>query len=134
MGNINFKRTVDGKVEETAQKLTEALKAEGFGVLTRIDFHAKIKEKLEKEIRPVVILGACNPQLAYEAYLRNSDVTSLIPCNAVIRELSPEKVSIELMKPSAMMEILGDDELVSLARTADARLQRVLEGLSGKTS
>ena len=127
MKEINFRKTVNGSVEETVQKVTEVLKTEGFGVLTRIDLHSKIKEKLGHEIAPAVVLGACNPQLAYEAYLRNTDVASLIPCNAVVREIEPGKISVELMKPSAMMEILGDKELVTLAQDADTRLRRALE-------
>lgn len=129
MKEINFKKTVNGNVEEMVQKVTEALKAEGFGVLTRIDFHSKIKEKLGEDLAPAVVLGACNPHLAYQAYLRNTDVASLIPCNAVVREIAPGKISIELMKPSAMMEILGDQNLVTLSQDADARLKKALDKL-----
>jgi uncharacterized protein (DUF302 family) len=127
MKEINFKKVVQGQLEDRVKLLTEALKAEGFGVLTRIDFDCKIKEKLGKDLNPVVVLGACHPQLAYEAYLRNTDVSSLIPCNAVIRELEPNKLSIELMKPSAMMEVLGDQDLVELAKEADSKLKRALD-------
>jgi len=79
MKNINFKKTINGSTEEVVTKLTDALKHEGFGVLTRIDLDAKIKEKLQKIIPPAVILGACNPQLAYEAYQIKTDVASLLP-------------------------------------------------------
>jgi uncharacterized protein (DUF302 family) len=127
---INFKKEISGNVEDAIERLTIALRAEGFGVLTRIDLHSKIKEKIGKDLRPVVILGACNPQLAYEAYMHNPDVASLLPCNAVIREVADNRLSIELAKPSSMMEILGDQELVTLAKDADARLQRVLQKLS----
>ena len=112
---INFKKEISADVEDAVERVTAALKAEGFGVLTRIDLHSKIKEKLGKELRPAIILGACNPQLAYEAYQQNPDVASLLPCNAVVRDLGAGKVSIELAKPSALMEILGDQKLVTLA-------------------
>jgi uncharacterized protein (DUF302 family) len=128
---INFRKEISMSVEKAVDLTTEALKREGFGILTRIDFHSKIKEKLGKDILPVVILGACNPELAYQAYQRNKDVTGLIPCNAVIRDLGGGSVSIELTKPSAMMEILGEEELVSLSKDADQTLKRVLEGLTG---
>jgi uncharacterized protein (DUF302 family) len=124
---INFKKEVSGDVEGTVERVTAALKAEGFGVLTRIDLHLKIKEKLGKELRPAVILGACNPQIAYEAYQQNPDVASLLPCNAVVRDLGGGKVSVELAKPSSLMEMLGDRQLVAFAREADDKLQRALE-------
>jgi uncharacterized protein (DUF302 family) len=106
--------------------VTRALANEGFGILTRIDMHSKIKEKTGKEIVPTVILGACNPNLAYEAYTRNSDVASLLPCNAVIREIAPGKISVEFALPSAMMQILGDAKLVELALEADKRIEAAL--------
>lgn len=125
--SINLKREITSDVESAIERVTSALKSEGFGVLTRIDLHSKIKEKLGKDLRPVVILGACNPQLAYEAYESNSDVAALLPCNAVIRDIGNSRVSIELAKPSSMMTILGDQKLVTLAEAADDILQKVLE-------
>ena len=129
MKTINLKKEIKGTVEAGIERVTEALKTEGFGVLTRIDLHSKFKEKLGKEVPTTVILGACNPALAYEAFNRNSDVTSLLPCNAVVREIEPGRLSVELAKPSALMEILGDPELVLFAKDADAQLQRVLDKL-----
>lgn len=125
--SVCFKREINGDLDSVIERVTGALKNEGFGVLTRIDLHSKIREKLAKEIRPTVILGACNPQLAFDAYQRNTDVASLLPCNAVIREIESGRVSVELAKPSAMMEMLGDRMLVELARNADAKLQTALE-------
>lgn len=129
MAVINFKKEVNGRVEQVVNKLTERLSMQGFGVLTRIDFHTKIKEKLGKDVPQTIILGACNPSLAYEAFLKNTDVTSLIPCNAVVREISKERVSVELTKPTALMAILGNKELERLAVEADAKLEKVLEEL-----
>ena len=126
MTSINFKREIADTVDRAVERATKALGAEGFGILTRIDMHAKIKEKTGKDIVPTVILGACNPNLAYEAYTANSDVASLLPCNAVIREVAPGKVSLEFAAPSAMMRILGDAKLAELAREADSRVERAL--------
>ena len=126
MTGINFKREISASVDEAIDRATKALAAEGFGILTRIDMHSKIKEKTGKDIIPTVILGACNPNLAYEAYTANSDVASLLPCNAVIRELSPGRVSLEFAAPTGMMRILGDDALTQLAAEADTRIQRAL--------
>jgi len=127
--SINLKKVIKTTVEDAVERTTAALKTEGFGVLTRIDLHSKVKEKLDKDLKPVIILGACSPQLAFDAYQSNSDVASLLPCNAVIREVADGSVSIELAKPSSMMAILGDQKLVALAGEADARLQSVLEKL-----
>lgn len=129
MSELNFKREVALSIDDAVAKLTQGLASEGFGVLTRIDFHTKMKEKLGKDVKPVVILGACNPQLAYEAYLKNTDITSLIPCNAVVREVAPGTVSVELAKPTMMMKMLGEQKLVTLAEEADKRLKSVLEKL-----
>lgn len=126
MSAINFKREISDTVDNAVERATKALAAEGFGILTRIDMHTKIKEKTGKDIVPTVILGACNPNLAYEAYTRNSDVASLLPCNAVVREVAPGKISLEFAAPTGMMRILGDPELTELAAEADTRIQRAL--------
>ena len=126
MTPISFKREISATVDQAIERATKALGAEGFGVLTRIDMHSKIKDKIGKDIIPTVILGACNPNLAYEAYTANSDVASLLPCNAVIREIAPGKISLEFVKPTAMMQILGDAKLAELAREADMKIERAL--------
>lgn len=126
MTSINFKREIPDTMDHAIERATKALGAEGFGILTRIDMHSKIKEKTGKDIVPTVILGACNPNLAYEAYSANPDVASLLPCNGVIREIAPGKISVEFAAPSGMMRILGDAKLTELAREADARIERAL--------
>jgi uncharacterized protein (DUF302 family) len=129
MNSINFKREIQDTVDHAVERVTKALGEEGFGILTRIDMHSKIKEKTGKDIIPTVILGACNPNLAYEAYTANSDVAGLLPCNAVIREVAPGVISVELAAPSGLMRILGDAKLTSMAQEADERLQRALATL-----
>jgi uncharacterized protein (DUF302 family) len=126
MTAINFKREIADTADHAIERVTKALGAEGFGILTRIDMHSKIKEKTGKDIIPTVILGACNPMLAYQAYTANSDVASLLPCNAVVREIAPGKISLEFAKPSGMMLMLGDAGLAELAREADAKIERAL--------
>lgn len=129
MSTLNLKRTVSGALNEVLERITAALQKEGFGILTRIDLHQKFKEKLGKEVAPVVILGACNPKLAHEAYALNSDVAALLPCNVVLRELGPGQISVEIAKPSSMMELLGEPGLVAMAAQADAQLARALAAL-----
>lgn len=131
MQSLNMKRTVLGTLTEVAERVTAAIKIEGFGVLSRIDLHEKFKEKLDKDVAPVVILGACNPQLAYEAYAQNSDVACLLPCNVVLRELTQGQISVEIAKPSSMMAFLGDARMTTMAEEADAGLLRALQSLAG---
>ena len=112
MEGINFKREIRDTLDHAVDRATRALAEQGFGILTRIDMHTKIREKTGQEILPTVILGACNPNMAYEAYAMNPDVASLLPCNAVVRELEPGRVSLEFAAPSAMMRALGDQPRV----------------------
>ncbi len=126
MNGINFKREIADTLDHAIERATKALGAEGFGILTRIDMHSKIKEKTGKDIVPTVILGACNPNLAYEAYTANTDVASLLPCNAVVREVAPGRVSLEFAAPPGMTRMPGDARLTELAREADARIERAL--------
>ncbi len=125
--NLSFKKDIAATdLESAITRVSEALKTEGFGVLTRIDFHTKMKEKLQKDMKPVVILGACNPGLAYAAYEKTTDVAGLLPCNAVVTEVATEKYRVELTKPSAMMRFLENAELVKLAESADSALELAL--------
>jgi uncharacterized protein (DUF302 family) len=126
---LNFKKEITGNLDQIIAKLTDSLKKRGFGILTRIDFHQKMKEKLNKELPPTVILGACNPQLAYEAYQAATDVTSLVPCNAVVREVGKARYSVELVSPAALMQLLDNPQLVHQAEAADTALQAVLAEL-----
>jgi uncharacterized protein (DUF302 family) len=129
MATINFKREISATIDQAIERATKALAAEGFGILTRIDMHSKIKEKTGKDIVPTVILGACNPTLAYEAYTANADVASLLPCNAVVREVSPGTISLEFAAPTGMMRVLGDEKLMELAKDADTRIERALSAV-----
>ena len=126
MTAINFKREIADSFDHAIERATKALAAEGFGALTRIDMHSKIKEKTGKVIIPTVILGACNPNMAYEAYTANSDVANLLPCNATIREIAPGKISVEFIKPTSLMKVLGDAKLTALAAEADGKIERAL--------
>ena len=126
--NVNYKKEISNEdIEKVVKDLTGLLQKEGFGILTRIDFHSKIKEKLAKEIPPTIILGACNPQLAYEIFTRNADITALMPCNAVVRSLGQNRISVELARPITMVDILGDPKIKGLADEADMKFKKILE-------
>lgn len=129
MNSLVIKKEVTSNINDVIKKLETNLQLEGFGVLTRIDFSKKIEEKLKHKIPEVVILGACNPSFAYEAYQKNTAVTAVIPCNVTVSDIGHGRVSVEIAKPSALMNALGNGELVELAASADKKLARVLEGI-----
>ena len=127
---MNFEINLTTDLETGVAKTTEVLKSIGFGILTRIDFDQKIKEKLGINLPKITILGACNPTLAYEAYLRDSNMLLLIPCNVVLEEKG-NKLSVKLIKLSFMMKVLNSPELQALAKTADDSLENAIQSLKG---
>ena len=129
MNSLAFVKETTGSVDQVCERVTESIKAIGFGVLTRIDFDQKIKEKLNERINRCVILGACNPRLALEAYRQSTDVALLIPCNIVVRELDSGKVQVEAMRPSKMLEVLSDVSSSALIEQAEIDLERVISAL-----
>jgi uncharacterized protein (DUF302 family) len=116
--------------EDAAARTAEALKAQGFGVLTTIDVKQTLKAKLDREFRKYVILGACNPPLADRALHAELEVGLLLPCNVVVYELNPTSTVVAAMAPMAALGIVGDNPaLASVAREADERLRRALDAL-----
>lgn len=116
--------------DHALSRTTEALKAEGFGVLTTIDMQQKLKEKLNRDIRKYVILGACNPPLADRALQAELEVGLLLPCNVIVYEETPQSTVVSAMAPLAALGIVGDNPaLVEVAKEADARLRRALASL-----
>lgn len=116
--------------ERAVEQATAALKAQGFGVLTTIDVQQTLKEKLGRDFRKYVILGACNPPLADRALHAELEVGLLLPCNVVVYELSPGRSVVSAMAPMAALGIVGDNkELQTVAKEADARLRGALTAL-----
>ena len=118
-----------GSLDEVRPSVEAALKAEGFGVLTVIDVQATMKVKLGVDRPPFVILGACNPPLAHRALEADPSVGALLPCNVVLREDGPETI-VEAMDPLAVLGIVREPAIASVAEEAKARLERVVEGLA----
>ena len=123
-----FGTVVDRPLPETRQLVADALRAEGFGVLTEIDVQATLREKLGIEREPYLILGACNPQLAHRALDADPSVGALLPCNVVLR---PEGAStrVEIMDPEAALGLVGPGPVGSVAAEARERLLRVAQAL-----
>jgi uncharacterized protein (DUF302 family) len=114
--------------EQALEKVTEALKGQGFGVLTRIDVKATLKEKLDADFRKYVILGACNPPLAHRALSADLGVGLLLPCNVVVYEENGGSV-VGIMDPIAMLGIIHKPEIEAVASEARIKLRRVIEAL-----
>lgn len=115
--------------EQALERAAAALKEEGFGVLTTIDVRDTLKQKLDRDFRKYMILGACNPSLADRALRAELEVGLLLPCNVVVYEREPGTSSVAAMAPLPAMGIIGNDELVGVAREADARLRNALQRL-----
>jgi len=110
-------------------RVTDALKAEGFGILTEIDVKETLKKKLDVDFRPYKILGACNPPLAYRALSAAPEVGLLLPCNVTVAFIADNTTDVSLVDPLSMLSVLDNDALRSVAEEAAARLDRVAAAL-----
>ncbi|MBL8225179.1 MAG: DUF302 domain-containing protein [Chromatiales bacterium] len=120
--------------DAAVEQVTAALKAEGFGVLTRADVHVAFREKIGRTFRPYTILGACNPPLAFDALSARPEAGLLLPCNVIVEEVEPGRSLVRIVDPDAMMRAAGFEQDPVLARVggdAGARLKRVAAALAG---
>lgn len=121
--------TVDLSYEEAVAKVKEALKEEGFGVLTEIDVKATLKEKLNLDVPPYVILGACNPPFAHQALEAEPHVGVLLPCNVTVRQMSEGKVEVAAMNPEGALGVIQNARLQSIGMEVKKKLKKVLENI-----
>lgn len=127
--DLGIRATLKTSFEQAIQKTTEALKTEGFGVLTQIDVKNTLKEKINVDFRRYVILGACNPALAHRALSASADVGLLLPCNVTVQEAG-DGIAVAAVDPLQMLGVLKDDSAVqAVAVEARAKLERVIASL-----
>lgn len=127
--SFHMTKSVALPFDKAIETVTNALKAEGFGILTDIDVKMTLHNKLNVDFRPYRILGACNPPLAHEALEAEDKVGVLLPCNVVVQELKPGTVEVSAVDPVAAMESIGNEKLTDLAKRVQERLKRVLDAL-----
>ena len=129
MTGFGIRKALDLGFDEALVRVPEALKAEGFGVLTEIDVQATLKRKLDLDFRRYRILGACNPPFAYRALQHSLDVGMLMPCNVIVYETDDHRTLVSAVDPMQTMAAQGDETIRPIADEVRRKLQRVIDSL-----
>jgi uncharacterized protein (DUF302 family) len=129
MISYGFIKEVDVEFEEVIELVSDELKKEGFGILTKIDVRDKFKEKLGIDFKKYVILGACNPPSAHKAILAEENIGLMLPCNVIVYE-KEKKTAISIIKPTIAMKMIYNKELEEVAETIEIRLKRVIDAIN----
>jgi len=127
--SYHFSKTCELAFEDAISKVTEALKKEGFGILTEIDVKETLKKKLNVDFRKYKILGACNPPFAYQALQADDKVGTMLPCNVIVQERDGGKVEVSAVDPVASMMAIENPSLVAIAEQVREKLNKVIESL-----
>lgn len=123
-----YNKTVMGEFDQVIEQVTDALKTEGFGVLTEIDFSGTLKKKLDVDVPNYRILGACNPQFAYKSYLKENKIGVMLPCNVIIQQVE-SGIEVSAVDPIASMQGVGNQDLEEIAQEVQAKLKAVIDSL-----
>jgi uncharacterized protein (DUF302 family) len=124
-----FSKTLPAGFDEAVQRTTEALKREGFGVITEIDVKKTLKDKIGADFRSYRILGACNPKLAHEALQLEDKIGTMLPCNVVVQDVGGGKTEVAAIDPVASMQAIDNPKLREAATRVQAMLKQVIESL-----
>ena len=122
-----FAKTTGLGFDEAIERVTDVLKGEGFGILTEIDVQATFKKKLDVDVPPYRILGACNPHFAYQALQAEDLIGTMLPCNVIVRDAGQGQVEIAAVDPIASMQAVENEHLAGIAQEVRSRLQRAVE-------
>lgn len=133
MGGYTMSATLDHPYEETVRAVRSELQQQGFGVLTEVDLRATFREKLDVDLAPQVIMGACRPSLAYEALQADPSIAAVLPCNVVVRAIDDSTTRVEALDPDVMMGLSDVGGLDSVAADARQRLTAMLAALTKGT-
>lgn len=125
----HFSKTLKLPMDAAIAKVTEALKQEGFGILTEIDVQKTLKAKIDVDFRPYRILGACNPGFAHKALLAEDKIGTMLPCNVIVQEKSPGTVEVSAVDPVASMKAIENPALGVIASDVREKLQRLVSQL-----
>src|ERR1039458_1819265 len=118
-------KTVKGEFDTVVDRAIEALKAEGFGVLTEIDVKATMKKKLDLDFRDYQILGACNPPLAHQALTADDKIGTMLPCNVIVQDLGGGRIEVAAIDPAISMEHVGNPTLQTIAESVTGKLRQI---------
>jgi uncharacterized protein (DUF302 family) len=129
MSKYYFSTTIELSFDEAVAKVTDELKKEGFGVLTEIDLAGTLKKKLDVDVRPYKILGACNPPFAYKAIQAEEQIGLYLPCNVIVRDVGDGKTEVAAVDPLVAMARVENPDLEPVAGEVQAKLQRVIAAL-----
>jgi len=124
-----FAKTVKLPFNEAIARVSDALKAKGFGILTTIDVKETMKKKLDVDFRPYIILGACNPPFAHKALSTEDKIGTMLPCNVIVQETEPGTVEVAAIDPVASMQAVENADLMPVAGEVRALLRDVVAGL-----
>ena len=124
-----FSTTLNDSFESSIDRVTRALEAEGFGVLTEIDVTGTMKKKLDVEFRKYRILGACNPPFAHRALEAEDKIGTMLPCNVIVQEHEPNQVEVAAINPVSSMQAVENESLAPIAVEIASRLRRVIAAL-----
>lgn len=122
-------KTIEGQFDETIEHVTESLKKLGFGVLTTIEVHKTLKEKIDADFKPYTILGACNPHFANKAMRLEDKLGVLLPCNVVVIDQGDGKIEVAAMEAKLMIQSIGNKELDPLAQEVSNMLEQMINEL-----
>jgi len=124
-----FSKILDVSFDEAVTKVTEALKKEGFGILTDIDVQATLKKKLDADFRKYRILGACNPPFAYKALQAEDKIGTMLPCNVIVQEIAEGNIEVAAIDPVASMQAIENPNLKGIAEQVREKLKKVVDSL-----